>query len=287
MGSSRSTRRRRQRPLSLPALAGVVDEATRHDEGHVLVHLDGPAHRDLAVGLLPIGAATHPFEVVAGSRAPAAWTVFGMRVTGRAHRLDHPHRHPARSATTFLVDRQGREASVLRSHEGTQDLPGPALGTIPDLCRRVLGLSTAPPPPSTRLLWTLVWLDRILDAWAQPLRRRDLTTSWGQVAVRHPAIHAPTASDVLAFADPASLVTVARSHAAAASWRDVRRSPLPVALPDGPLPRHIAEWMDDGFFARWTIGAYPPANETGIELRHLLGDPLGRQLLETTVALLD
>jgi hypothetical protein len=44
--------------------------------------------------------------------------------------------------------------------------------------------------------------------------------------------------------------------------------------------------MDDGFFARWTIGALPPANETASELRKLLGEPLGRQLLDTAVALL-
>jgi hypothetical protein len=45
--------------------------------------------------------------------------------------------------------------------------------------------------------------------------------------------------------------------------------------------------MDDGFFARWAIGAFPPVATLATDLRHLLGEPLGRQLLETTVTLLE
>ena len=44
--------------------------------------------------------------------------------------------------------------------------------------------------------------------------------------------------------------------------------------------------MDDGFFARWTIGAFPSIATMAIDLGELLGAPLGRQLLVTTGALL-
>jgi hypothetical protein len=44
--------------------------------------------------------------------------------------------------------------------------------------------------------------------------------------------------------------------------------------------------MDDGFFARWTMGAFPSIATMATELGELLGDPLGRQLLLTTGALL-
>jgi hypothetical protein len=45
--------------------------------------------------------------------------------------------------------------------------------------------------------------------------------------------------------------------------------------------------MDDGFFARWTIGAFPPVNTMATDLRGLLGEPLGPRLLEVVVSLLE
>lgn len=284
--STRRLRHRAPRHALLPAVAGLVDQATLHDPGHVLVFVEGPVHPEVTLGIKSIDAQIHPFEVLAGFTAPEEWAAFGVRARGRAHQLDDASTEPAPTAMTFLVDRAGDEASLLRLPDEVTEPPGPALGTIPDLCRRVLDLPTARPPASTALLWTSIWLDRVLEVWGQPHRRRDLMSSWGQIAVLHPAIHAPSAADVLAFADPASLVTVARSHAAAATWDQLRRSPLPLALPDGPLERSVALWMDDGFFARWTIGAFPPAITMVTDLRDLLGDPFGPLLAEVAVALL-
>ena len=286
--SPRRLRRRGPHHRLLPAVAEIVDQATADDPGHVLVYVEDPVQPEVSLGFKSIDAGVHPFNVLAGFTAPAEWTAFGIRARGRARHLDDPAAAPAASAITFLVDRTGRGgvgAAPRRARSPT--LPGPALGTIPDLCRRVLDLPTAPAPPSTALLWTSIWLDRVLEQWGQPHRRRDLVSSWGQIAVLHPAIHAPSPPDVVAFADPASLITVARSHAAAASWEQLRRSPLPLALPDGPLERDVAQWMDDGFFARWTIGAFPSAGTMATDLRDLLGEPLGSQLLEVVVALLE
>jgi hypothetical protein len=264
-----------------------VDEAAADDPGHVLVHVVGPVHPDVHLAVKHLDLDVHPFDALAGFTAPPDWTAFGLRVRGRARRLDDLQATPQRTAATFLVDRSGEEASVLRTGVEITEPPGPAVGTIPDLARRVLGLPTGAPPSSTAVLWTTVWLDRVLERWGQPDHRRALTSGWGQLAVLHPAVHAPSAADVLAFADPATLVSAARSHAASASWRDVRRSPVPLALPDGALPRSVAEWMDDGFFARWALGAFPLVSTMATDLAHLLGDPLGPLLLDTTLALLD
>ena len=132
-----------------------------------------------------------------------------------------------------------------------------------------------------------MWLDRLIDRWGQPHRRRDLLSSWAQVAILHPAVHAPSPPDLLAVADPASLAAVARRHAAATTWHDLRHAPDPLPLPDGPLPADIARWMDDGFFARWTIGAFPPLHATATTLRDRFGAPLGPQLLEAVLAILE
>lgn len=284
---TRRLRHRAPRHRLLASVAGIVDLATADDPDHVLVYVEGTDQPQVSIGFKSIEREVHPIEVLAGFTAPDEWCAFGVSARGRARHLDDPTAAPIPTAMTFLIDRQGAEASVLRLDGDVSEPSGPAQGTIPDLCRRVLALPTAPAPTSTAPLWTCTWLEQVLERWGQPHRRRDLMSSWDQIAVLHPAIHAPSPADALAFADPASLVTVARSHAAAASWGQLRRSPRLVALPDGPLPRDVALWMDDGFFARWTIGAFPPPATTGAELCELLGDPLGPQLVDVMVALLE
>lgn len=271
------------RPL-LAAVAGIVDQATAGRPGHVLVHLEGPIHPEVALALRPIGEDVHPFAVLAGVTAPASWSAFGIRASGRARRLDEPHAPRERTAATFLVDRSGEEASVLRIGAVVSEPRGPAAGTIPDVARRVLGLPTPPPDVAPATLWTALWLDRVLETWSRPADRRPLTASWGAVAVLHPAVAAPGPLDERALADPAALVAAARSHAAATSWADLRRSPQPLALPGGALEPEVAGWMDDGFFCRWSLGAFPPVEATAVELAGLLGPDLGRSLLEVVAA---
>lgn len=283
----RRLRHRAPRHDLLPALVDLVDHATTDDPGHVLVHVSGPTHPEVSLGLKPISSEVHPFEVLAGCTAPREWSVFGIRVRGRARHLDDPARAPVATATTFLVDREDHEASRLRMGDEVHDLPGPAVGTIPDLCRRVLGLPTPPPPTSTALLWTCIWLDRVLEVWGQPHRRRDLTSSWEQVAMLHPAVTAGSPVDVTAMPDPATLEALARSHAAGTSWEQLRHEPALAALPDGPIEPRLARWMDDGFFARWAIGAFPSPLTMVTDLRELLGDPLGPQLTEVVVSMLE
>jgi hypothetical protein len=287
--SAPALRRRRHRGPDhrfLPALAGIVDQATADAPGPVLVRVEGPIGPDVQLGLQPLDAGVHPFAELAGQVAPEAWSVFGLRVAGRSRRLDRPAAPSRRTSTVFLVDRRGREASLIRHGDEVTDSPGRASGTIPDLCRRVLQLPTDPAPCSTAPLWAALWLDRIVDRWAQPHRRADLS-SFAQLAILHPAVHEPSPPDVLAVASPTALARVARPHAAANPWDELRRSPEPVPLPDGPLEPRIATWMDDGFFARWTLEAFPPLSATTLIVRDQLGPDLGRQLLEAMVLLLD
>lgn len=282
-------RRRRRGPdhTFLPALAGIVDQSTVDDPGHVMVRATRPLHPEVELGFRSLDPGSHPFDVVAGFEAPEDWVVFGLRTSGRARHVGDPSTTLRRVASTFLVDRRGREASVLRFDDEVLEPPGPAHGTVPDLCRRVLGMPTAPAPRTTAALWIAVWLDRLVDRWAQADRRGDLLSSWGQVAAIHPAVQAPSPADLRLVADPASLVSTARSHAAATTWHDLRQAPHPLPLPDGPLPGDIAGWMDDGFFARWTIGSFPPLHATVTELRDRFGAPLGSQLVSSVVAILE
>lgn len=270
----------------LQSVARLVDELGASEHGHLLVHLLDEPGPDVAIGVKALDRSIHPFSELAGFTAPDTWRAFGVRVRGRARHLDAPHDEPEPVSTTFLVDRAGHEASVLRTGESSIDLPGPAAGTIADLCRRVLGLPTAPPPaPSSRPLWIASWLDRIMTAWCDPARRRQLTSSWAQLAVLHPAV-AAAAGDDPTLDHPTRLVELARAHTDAWPWNRLREAPGAAALPDGELSPAITAWMDDGFYARWALGAFPPAEDLVVDLLALLDDPVRAQLRSTLIELL-
>ena len=274
-------------PPLLSAIASLIDQGSLDEPGHVLIHLEGPTHPDVTFGLTSIDRDVHPFTVLAGFTAPATWQAVGVRARGRARRLEEPAGAPTPTAVTFLVNRLGEEASLLRLDGTVTEVDTPAEGTIPDLCRRVLGLATPPPPAAPGALWAAIWLDRVLERWGQPHRRRDLVSGWGQIAVLHPAVTDPTEVDLRALAEPPALVAVAAAQAAALPWAELRRHAHLVALPAGRLPPDVALWMDDGFFARWTLGAYPPVTTMAGDLAQLLGAPLGSQLMEVTAALIN
>jgi hypothetical protein len=285
MRSATSTHRRlhaRQSPRPrLEAVARLVDEGTLDDPDHLLVHVvdDGD---DLLLGLLPVEVGTHPFDELAGCTAPPEWSIFGMRVRGTAHHLDQAH-GPEPTSTTFLVDRTGAECSILRTSTGTMAVAGPAEGTIPDLCRRVLGLPTPPPPASTAGLWTVAWLDRLVEALGDPAHRAGLAAAWAPIAALHPAAAAAPALDL---DDPRSLVRVARAHAAEWPWARLRAEPERLVLPGGALPRAITTWMDDGFYARWALGAFPHPITLAHDLTGLLDASLRQPFLDALEAML-
>ncbi|MGH9274250.1 MAG: hypothetical protein ACRDZU_06360, partial [Acidimicrobiales bacterium] len=151
--------------------------------------------------------------------------------------------------------------------------------TIPDLCRRVLALPTPPAPSSTAVLWTVAWLDRVIEAWGDPPRRQ-LMSSWAGIAVLHPAALARP-HDLADPHDPAQLVAAARVHAAEWTWARLRGEPDALLLPDAHLPEHITSWMDDGFYARWALGAFPHPATLARDLLGLLDPALGPRFVDT------
>lgn len=275
--SPRRLRSRAPRHDPLAAVAQMVDATSVDDPGHVLIHLQEP-RTEVVLGLRPFPRDTHPFDVLAGVTAPADWWAFGIRARGRAHHVDHPGQVTEGVATTFLVDREGNEASVLRAGGVVTPLHGPAQGTIADVCRRVLGVPTPSPPTTADVLWATRWLDAILSEWGQPHRRRVVASGLGALTALHPASEGEEIADVAAFAARAI------AHARRWDWRALRLAPEPLALPDGAVAPEIARWMDDGFYARWTLGAYPPLTTLLADLCGLLGAERGQELLEAVVS---
>jgi hypothetical protein len=262
----------------IDAIARLVDEGTVDEPGHVLVHVVDDDD-DLLLGIKPLDVGIHPFDELAGFTAPEDWSMFGLRLRGTARYVDRD-RPPERTSTTFVVDRDGEDRSILRTAHRAEPLPGPAEGTIPDLCRRVLDLPTGPPPPTTAVLWTVAWLDRVVEAWGDPARRRQVASCWAQVAVLHPAVRPSPDHDLLILDQPAELVALAQAHTAAWPWARLRREPDALRLPDGHLPVRITSWMDDGFYARWALGAFPEPTTLAHDLTGLLEPDLRRPFLD-------
>lgn len=269
----------------LEATARIVDEASIDAGTHLLIHMNVEGD-EVELGLEPLERDQHPFDALAGFTAPTGWSAFGVRALGTARHLDEPSRPAQRSAVTILLDRQGREVSLSRVGADVELLTGRGEGTVPDTCRRVLGLPTAAAPPSTAAVWTLVWLDRLLDSWGRPSERRRLTSSWAEVAGLHPALDQGVPCGA-PLEDPATLLRVGLEHTAAWPWERLRAEPEALRLPDGNLPAEVTGWMDDGFFARWVVSSYPPIHTLATDLPALLGEPLGSLLISTALQLLE
>jgi hypothetical protein len=121
-----------------------------------LVDLAGPEHPDgiivsvaleeddVVLGVRRLDPTLHPTIELAGLVAEPSWWALCLCTHGRARFLDEPDRLPEAIVSTFAVDRCGTEVSLLRRGATVTELPGPALGRIPELLRSILGS----PPPS-------------------------------------------------------------------------------------------------------------------------------------------
>ncbi len=257
--------------VSLPRLVAGIDDALDHERGHPAMLVRAVADRSgLEVALVPLEPGAHPVDALIGFSAPDEWAAVGVVANGTVTSLGGAPVAPRRVRILHLLDRSGREASLLHDLEegSTHPCPGPGDGHVADLCRRMFGLPTPPPPPSVLPWWTTVWLDRILaESLAAPTRR----WTWPRLASLHPMV----APDALPL-DPRDLAEAAVAMAASVSWDTVRRA----AEPDD-----LAGWMDDGMFARWVLSQHLAPRHLAAELTAVLDPPALAAVIDTLDAL--
>lgn len=257
---------------SLPRLVAAVDDTLADEVDHPAMLLRVVADTGgVEVAFVSLEPGAHPVDALIGFCAPEEWAAVGVAATGTTRTLDTDVPVAARRVRiVHLVDRGGREASLLHDlEEGTAlPCPGPADGQIADLCRRMLGLPTAAPPPSVLPWWTILWLDRIL---AESLADPTVRWTWPRLALLHPAVD-PAAHPL----DPEALAEVAIAMAASVGWDTVRRD---VASDD------LADWMDDGMFARWALSQHLTPRQLAAELTAALDPPSLAAVLDTLAAL--
>jgi hypothetical protein len=218
-------------PDRLERIVTLVDAAVAGrgwHRPHLLLAVEGTPEGDEVELHLRELAGAHPVDEVLGFRAPPSWTAMGAVTYGWAApldgpdgRLQRPSRHPdrCRARVTSVVDRTGREVVTTSLADG-RVIDEPGVSVLADALRRCLGAPTAAPPPLRELV-DVLWTEAVLAAVdAGGIRR------WDDVLALRPR---PT------------------------SWSHLRR-----VARDAPGFGALAEWMDDGMFARWLLGGHRP-----------------------------
>jgi hypothetical protein len=261
----------------------------------------GPADDALDLGVHPLDG-DHPLEALLGFVAPPDWLALGVTSPG----LGHPtpgepgdgRRVSERVHVTVLLSRTGAAAGVIRRDTHVSRLGEAPGGVVADACRRALGLPTAPPPPTTAGLWTLSWLDRLVETLTASAGPPGPMT-WPEATGLHPAAPttAPPTPETLAQATgrpataptttpptPETLAQATGRRAAEWPWPRLRAAPPRAGTP-GPQPTPAqAAWMDDGMFARWLLAWFPPLDDLLDACHDLLPQAVADRV-EDTVAL--
>jgi hypothetical protein len=270
------TCRTRHRPVrDLGAVARQLDaiaEEAGWDGPPMLIGLTDEGVDDMnPPAPVPGSSGTDPADLVAslvGFDAPAEWEAMAVVVQGRSWALDDRSADPRPVRLTHVVDRHGGLASVIR-HAGEEPMVRTETGEgrLIDVCRRCLGLTTAPPPSDSTALWALLWLDHLLARAARGERLRGLVAA----ARAHPGVemvaeHEPKLVDMAAE----RLVRIGRMMGEARNWAHLRRAASAGEWPVENLAPDGAAWMDDGMFARWVLAEFPLLDEYLEELDRLL-----------------
>jgi hypothetical protein len=100
-----------------------------------------PSGREVAFGFYPLYTGLHPCEELGDMVADHSWWAVGLILHGRGHFLDQPDQPAEPIVSTYFIERGGAEVSLLRRGKRLEEMPGPAIGRIPDLCRSMLGLT--------------------------------------------------------------------------------------------------------------------------------------------------
>lgn len=201
----------------------------------------------------------HPGSVLLGFTAPAdciavgvvstGWSLPPDRAAGDAanRRTGPPAAEAADRVAVFSTVVVGRDCEVAGRLVvgGADPVDGPPeSGALLDLLLRSLGCPTAPPAVGVLELLATVWLVQLADGASA---RRD----WAEVAGRHWALR------LLADRGPDDLVAAAADVAGELGWAGIRRVVGRTGWP-GVCTASEAAWFDDGAFARWLLGSFPP-----------------------------
>ncbi len=250
-------------PARLLEIALALD-TTQHPEalapmliGIPAVALDGSMPPLSRLSLVELHGPDPVFDLV-GRNVPSSWAAVGLRAAAHARRFDDdpaaidPDTHSGN--VTHLLQRDGTAVTVLSFPFVNRIVLGPDTeirdGRVPDACRRLLQLPTAPPPPSMTTF--------VLDSWLAVCARAATGTpglTWPEVVAFHPAQPGRPGSPP---PTPADVAMATERLGASLSWERFRIACIASDFTPSPnVSAEVASWMDAGMFARWVQGELP------------------------------
>lgn len=210
---------------------------------------------------IPPERAGNVVDALVGVDAPSDWSAVGLLSAGRAHHLGGDvdlavpvpavTAAPRRVRIGHFVARTGTCVSFLRfaGSEAVFDNDRHE-GRIDDVCRRMLGLATAPPGVTVEAYWASLWMQQVLavSQGGDPEAAR-----WGRIALLHPA-----AAGCGAPPSVPRLVERGLGLAVAAPWALLRVRAARGTLEMPGIDPASARWMDEGMFSRWVTADLVP-----------------------------
>ena len=150
--------------------------------------------------------------------------------------------------------------------DGSEVCDIPEEGKLLDVLRRCLGLPTPPPASPMGLLHSITWM-QLID---KVMGDEDGRLTWHGVLALHPV--------VMVAPDLGAPEAIIRSQAQGQSWDRLRKAVADDRSEGWGLPPDLAAWMDEGMFARWTLGFFPSVDEMLERVRPRLVPAAARKL---------
>ncbi|MCX6505839.1 MAG: hypothetical protein NTU96_02015 [Actinobacteria bacterium] len=154
-----------------------------------------------------------------------------------------------------IVHRSGNALTALSQLESVRTFgptTEPQHGRVPDACRRILGLATAPPTHSMT--------DFVIAAWLEVISRVALQhpgITWSDIVALHPACNS-----IDEAATPTAIAQATQALGHSLDWERFRRVITAVGgFPFGDSGKKTAAWMDTGMFSRWAMDSLPSRSD--------------------------
>jgi hypothetical protein len=161
----------------------------------------------------------------------------------------------ADQTVVHIVHRSGTALTALSQLESVRTFgptTEPQHGRVPDACRRILGLATAPPTDSMT--------DFVIAAWLEVISRVALENpgiAWSDIVALHPACNS-----ICEPAIPTAIAQATQALGHSLDWERFRRVITAVGgFPFGDSGKKTAAWMDTGMFSRWAMDSLPSRSD--------------------------
>lgn len=230
---------------------------------------------DTVGGQLELALADPGFDPL-GWSAPPQCRALAMVATGAVRALGEGVEMPASLASgrpggvrmACVVGRSGAVDWHMVLPDGSVFDETPESGRVLDVMLRCLDLPTPPPSEPPDVMVAYGWLASLLHGGPP-----DRLLGWSEVLDFHPVLAG--CSPHLSAQMKETLIGFGPGRG---SWEEVRLAVARGEAGDALVLPELADWMDEGMFARWILGEVRPLEDMLEELRPRLRPSAARRL---------